>query len=605
MNASTFFKKPFQTDRLGATVHAGGVFFRVWAPNAKSVHVVGAFNNWKKSRGARMHAEGNGHWALDVPRAKAGEEYRFLLETPWGELWRNDPYARQVQHSNGNGVVYDPAAFDWGDDSFELAPWNRLAVYELHIGTFHVTEEGRPGTFDSALEKLPYLSGLGINAVEVMPPAEFPGDYSWGYNPAHPFAIETSYGGPDGFKNFVKTCHAHGIGVILDVVYNHFGPNDLDIWRFDGWSEHDGGGIYFYNDWRGRTPWGHTRPDYGRPEVRRYIRDNALMWLEEYRVDGLRFDMTPYIRTVDASEDPGNQLPDGLSLLRDINAEIRTRYPGKITIAEDMHGQDFMTDPGGGGFGAQWDSRFVHPVREALITAFDDQRDLNRVVEGLLHRYNNDAFRRVIYTESHDEVSNGRARVAEDIAPGEADSWFAMKRSTLGAALLLTAPGIPMLFQGQAMHEDGWFVDTNPLDWSKEQRFGGIIHLYTDLIALRLDRTGGSAGLTGQHAAVLHADHVNKLLAYYRWDGPADPYTAEPGVVVILNFSIKTLTDYELPLPREGQWQVRFNSDWDGYNEQFSNHLTYDPVATNTMDGAPRGRITIAPYTALILTMMM
>ena len=129
-----------------------------------------------------------------------------------------------------------------------------------------------------------------------MPLAEFAGELSWGYNPACIFAVETDYGGPLGFKRFVKAVHQAGMGVILDVVYNHFGPSDLDLWQFDGWSENGLGGIYFYNDWRAETPWGSTRPDYGRKEVRQFIRDNAMMWLEEYHVDGLRLDMTLYMR---------------------------------------------------------------------------------------------------------------------------------------------------------------------------------------------------------------------------------------------------------------------------------------------------------------------
>ena len=150
-------------------------------------------------------------------------------------------------------------------------------IYELHIGTFNDDKEtDTPGTFARAIEQFDHLKRLGVNVIQVMPTAEFAGDFSWGYNPAHIFAVETAYGGPRAFKDFVQAAHAAGIGVILDVVYNHFGPSDLDLWQFDGWSENDGGGIYFYNDWRRATPWGDTRPDYGRGEVRQYIRDNAM-----------------------------------------------------------------------------------------------------------------------------------------------------------------------------------------------------------------------------------------------------------------------------------------------------------------------------------------
>ena len=124
--------------------------------------------------------------------------------------------------------------------------------------------------------------------IELMPVNEFAGDISWGYNPAYPYAVEEAYGGPDGLKEFIDASHGLGMGVVLDVVYNHLGPSDLDIWQFDGWQENDKGGIYFYNDYRSATPWGDTRPDYGRQEVRDYLTDNALMWVNEFHADGLQ-----------------------------------------------------------------------------------------------------------------------------------------------------------------------------------------------------------------------------------------------------------------------------------------------------------------------------
>jgi 1,4-alpha-glucan branching enzyme len=241
----------------------------------------------------------------------------------------------------------------------------------MHIGTFNVKESGHPGTFESAIEKFPYLNELGINAIELMPVSEFQGDFSWDYNPSHPFAIESIYGGPDAFKRFVKAAHKHGIAVIVDVVYNHFGPSDLDLWQFDGWSENGTGGIYFYNDRRSQTPWGETRPDYGRGEVRQYLRNNAMMWFEEYRADGLRWDMTIYIESIDGSgNNPLNDIPEGWSLMQWVNAEIQRLFPGKISVGESFRNNAWVTKDvgaGGAGFNAQWDADFVHPVRQAII----------------------------------------------------------------------------------------------------------------------------------------------------------------------------------------------------------------------------------------------
>ena len=333
-----------------------------------------------------------------------------------------------------------------------------------------------------------------------MPPFEFAGDVSWGYNPAHPFAIESGYGGPDAFKRFIKAAHEIGMAVIVDVVYNHLGPSDLDLWRFDGWHEGPWGGIYFYNDDRAVTPWGNTRPDYGRGEVRAYLRDNALTWLEAFQCDGLRFDSTKHVRAVDGEpSDLESLLPDGWSFMAWITDEIRSSQPWKVIIAEDLALDPTVvapTEDGGAGFSAQWDAGFVHPVRAALTAADDADRNLEAVVAAITGEDRGPALTRVIYTESHDEVANGKQRVPEEISPGDAGSWWSRKRAAVGSALVLTSPGIPMLFQGQELLEDRWFEDTTPLDWSKADLNDGVLRLHRDLIrppARRRRRVGRAA----------------------------------------------------------------------------------------------------------------
>ena len=592
---------------MGAMPGAKGVTFRVWAPHAEKVYVAGTFNDWSETT-APLVNEKNGYWSTGVSEANVGDEYRYLIHTPaeWHlpPLSRIDPYARKVTSSIGNGIIYDPQAFDWGDDAFHMATGNELVIYEMHVGTFHVKEEGQPGTLDSAIEKLPYLRELGINAVEVMPVAEFAGDFSWGYNPAHPFAVASIYGGPDALKRFVKAAHEHGIAVIVDVVYNHLGPSDLDLWQFDGWSENEKGGIYFYNDRCSQTPWGETRPDYGRGEVRQYLRDNALMWLEEYHADGLRWDMIAYIKSIDGNTDnPANDIPEGWSLMQWINVEIQQLFPGKISIGESMKNNPWVTKDvgaGGAGFNAQWDAEFVHPVRQAVIARDDTSRDLGAVSGAIEHRYDLDAFRRIIYTESHDEVANGRSRVPEEIWPGKVDSWFSKKRSTLGAALVLTAPGIPMLFQGQELLEDRWFQDKDPIDWSRAEDEHGILGMYRDLIALRRNLSGVTWGLCGQNLHIYHFDDGAKLIAFHRWDkqGPTD------SVVVVVNMTNQNRDGYVIGFPRAGLWKTRFNSDSYNYGPNFYNHPTPD-VETHEegADGLPcSGEIGIGPYTVVIFS---
>ena len=586
---------------MGAIPQKKGVAFRVWAPNAKSVSVIGDFNDWKPKK-SPLESECGGYWYADVPEAKIGDEYRYHLDTAVGELSKIDPYAREVTNSVGNGVIHNPE-FKWTDADFKRPTQDKLVIYEMHVGTFFdpSPEDEDPASLKDSARKLAHLKHLGINAIEVMPVTEFAGGLSWGYNPSHIFAVESAYGGQKALKEFVNKAHREGIAVILDVVYNHLGPSDLDLWQFDGFSEGEGGGIYFYDDDRSTTPWGNTRPDYGRREVRDYIRDNALMWLEECHVDGLRFDGSVYVRRVDG---PGDQdLPEGWSLLQWLNTEIQARVPGAITIAEDLQNSEWLTknpEENGAGFGSQWDASFVHPIREAIITSFDENRSMAAVAAAINFNYNGYPFQRVIYTESHDEVANGKARVPEEVNPKDSDDWRAQKRSTLGAGIMLTAPGIPMIFQGQEFLQDKYFTDESPLDWELNRAHKGIVLLYRDLIRMRLNVKGMTGGLCGSHVSTHHVNEEAKLIAFHRWEqgGPGDD------VIIVANFSQSTREDYTIGFPKEGLWKLRFNSDSHDYSNEFKNFFSGDAVATpSEKDGYPyQGKVHIAPYSVLIFS---
>ena len=579
---------------MGAVLHERGAAFRVWAPHAAAVWVTGSFNGWSEETHPMTPGE-DGLWYADIADVGEGSEYRYRIEGPDGTLSRIDPHARAVTNSVGNGIVTG-APFDWGDDAYEMPPWNELVIYEMHVGTFHRPEGAEVGGFADAAAKFDHLRRLGVNAIQIMPAAEFAGDLSWGYNPAHIFAVESAYGGPAAFKAFVREAHAQGFAVILDVVYNHFGPSDLDLWRFDGWGEGEAGGIYFYQDHRAATPWGATRPDYGRPEVRQFIRDNALYWLEEFRVDGLRFDMTLYIRQIEGNEgDPHDALPDGWSLMQWINDEVAERFPGRITIAEDLRDLAAITtrtSDGGAGFGAQWDARFVHPVREALIAPEDDDRSMEAIVAALTADDGSDPFRRVLYTESHDEVANGKARVPAEIGGEHAQThWAAQKRSTLGAALVFTAAGIPMIFQGQEFLEGGWFDDAVPLDWDRAEGFRGIARLYRDLIGLRRE----AGGLRARETEVIHLDESGKTMAYLRGRG-------EEAVLVVLNFRDAPVEALRIGLPDGGGWRLAVNTDWEGYSHDFGGQEAHDLTpAEGEHDGRPfHAETSIGGFTALV-----
>ncbi len=590
---------------MGPIPHEGGTAFRVWAPFASKVCIAGEFNGWSQINSG-MTNEGNGYWYADMPEVNVGQKYKYVITNGQNSLWRIDPYAKDITNSVGDAIIHNPK-FDWGTEVHHTPEWNDIIIYEMHIGTFYDRHTGDnfPGTIRRAVEKLDYLRDIGVNAIELMPIAEFPVDYSWGYNPSHIFAVEEAYGGPDGLKELIKEAHARGIAVFLDVVYNHWGPNDLSVWQYDGWNESGKGGIYFYNDWRSWTEWGeNNRPDYGRHEVRQFIRDNALMWLEEYRMDGLRWDATSFIRNVKGNNsDPDNDIPEGWSLMQWINNEVDSRQPWKMNIAEDLKNNDWLTKEtgsGGAGFDCQWDAGFVHPVRESIITPNDHERSMYEVRNAIYHSYNGNSFQRVIYTESHDEVANGKARVPHHIWPGNAGSWFSKKRSTIGAALVFTSPGIPMIFQGQEFLEDEWFRDTDPLDWSKQNTYSGILNLYRDLIHLRRNRYNNTRGLRGLHVNVHHVNDNNKVIAFHRWEngGPGDD------VIIVINMANRSYDNYNIGFPCQGTWKVRLNSDWSGYSPDFGSHPRNDTTAGRVdKDGMHyNSSIGIGPYCFIILS---
>ena len=574
---------------IGAVLHDGGVSFRVWAPFATSVAVIGTFNNWVKTD---MQSEGDGYWFADVTGAKAGHEYKFVMTSDRGEFTKNDPRALQVTTAEGNSVVVDPK-FDWSEGSFAVPVANQQVIYEMHIGTFSREDASTIGTFHDAAAKLDYLADLGVNIIELMPIGTMPKDRGWGYATDYIYAVESLYGGRRQFLEFIKAAHQKGIGVILDVVYNHFGPEGLDLWQFDGWSEDGKGGIYFYNDWRSTTPWGETRPDYGRPEVRQYITDNVRMWMRDCHLDGLRVDSTINIRKVN---DQSDDIPDGWKMLQEITTTAKEIKPEAIVIAEDVSGNEYITKPtsnGGAGFTAQWEVGLPHLLRDALDVVNDSDRNMQLIRELLSRRYNDDAFQRVIYSDSHDTAAYGRGRLNEEIAPGEADNLFARKRSLLAAAIILTAPGIPMLLQGQEFMQGGNFNDWQALEWDRAERFSGIVQAHRDLIALRKNAAGKTKGLTGRSVTVLHENDNDKVVAYHRWDqgGVGDD------VVIIINFENKAFENYQLQFPRSGNWKVRFNSDWKGYSDDF-----HDENITDAQVDADTGSVNLGPYSVLILS---
>ncbi len=580
--------------KLGVTLHKSAAEFRVWAPFAKAVSVTGTFNDWGS---IPMVSELDGNWSVLVEGAEAGQSYKYQIATDAEILTRNDPRARQLTDSDTGASVIVDDSFDWENDGFAAAQANQQVIYELHVGTFNRPDAATASTFYDAMEKLDYLKDLGINMIELMPVTSMVSSNGWGYAPNYIFSVENSYGGRRGLLEFVRACHQRGIGVILDVVYNHFFPK-TDLWQYDGWSENGRGGIYFYNDERGDTPWG-GRPDYGRPEVRDFILDNVAMWFAEYHLDGLRVDSTIYMRnTAGHNNDPEYDIGDAWSLLGEITKRAHKINPNAIMIAEDCAANEYITkgrSDGGCGFDAQWELGLPHAIRQAL--GIGREKNLDGLTYELNHSYNGNVFEKINFSDSHDTAANGSVRLNEAVTPGHADSVFAREQTLLASAVTITSPGIPMLLQGQEFLQEGAFNDWRMLEWSRAERFSGIVLAHRQLIDLRINRYGNTAGLMGQSTAIFHHDTFNNVLGYHRWDngGPHDD------VMVIVNCSDKLFDNdnYIFTFPIRGTWQIRFNSCWKGYSPEFRE---VHNEQTLTTDEHGQVSINMAPYSVVILS---
>jgi 1,4-alpha-glucan branching enzyme len=390
----------------------------------------------------------------------------------------------------------------------------------------------------------------------------FVGSASWGDQPSHLFAVENSYGGPRALKQSIKVAHEAGLCVILDVVYHHFA---------------------------------------GQEDARRTIRDNVRMWIEEYHFDGLRIAGTSFIRSLDGANGDSRRTGEGWKLLREINVQLEREYPGRLCIAEDLHDDAALTvhpRDGGAGFSAQWQYDFAARVRRCTVAAWDDHRSMDSLRSVLEGRLGCDAFKRVLFTECHDKRSPAAMRLPSAICPDQPESWWSRKRSTLAAGLLLTAPGVPMLFQGQEFLQTGPFDEAQPLDWPRSEHFAGILQLYRDLLHLRLNREGHTRGLCGQGVHCFHVDDERKVIAYRRWDRGG----IKDDVLVVANCAHEPRIDYRIGLPLDGAWKLRFNSDARVYCDDFADIGSGDMVAQEgPCGGLPyHAVLSIGPYSLQI-----
>ncbi len=408
----------------------------VWAPNAERVELVTAERRIELKRAAHARFEG--------PALPAGSEYRFSLD---GRAPLPDPRSRWQPHGvHGPSRVLE-RHFDFSDAEFRAPPLASGVIYELHVGTF-----AEDGTFDGVIPRLPYLRELGVTHVELMPISEFPGRRGWGYDGVYPFAAHSGYGGPLALKRLVNACHAHGLAVLLDVVYNHFGPDGNYLSHF---------GPYLTDTFH--TPWG-AAVNLDGPHsdfVRRFLIDSALQWLEEFHCDGLRLD------AVHAFYDRSAR--HFLQQLAEETEDLahRLRKPLCLIAESDLNDPRIVRPRESGGYGldAQWSDDFHHALHVTLTGEqsgihgdFSGLKDLGRAIEcgfvydGRYSRFRQRAHgaplgdvsprRLVVCLQNHDQVGNRALgeRIGHLVSP---------RRALLGAAAVLLGPAIPMLFQGE------------------------------------------------------------------------------------------------------------------------------------------------------------
>ncbi|UCD34268.1 MAG: malto-oligosyltrehalose trehalohydrolase [Nitrospiraceae bacterium] len=565
--------------------------FTLWAPVLETVSLKLLTPS---ERSVSMERDGQGYWRADVPQVAPGTQYCFRLDN---ERDRPDPASfYQPRGVHGPSQVVDHGAFAWNDHDWKGIPLSDMIMYELHAGTF--TQQG---TFDAVIPRLDDLRDLGINAIEIMPVAQFPGDRNWGYDGVYPFAVQNSYGGPDGLMRLVNACHRKGLSVILDVVYNHLGPEGNYLWDF---------GPYFTD--RYRTPWGQAI-NYDGPHsngVRNYFIENALCWFRFYHIDALRLDAIHGIFDMGAHP-----------VLQEMAERVDefSRSQGRIfhLIAEsDLNDARVVRPRTAGGYGldAAWCDDFHHALRAVLTGErsgyYSDFGELKQVAKSLteghvysgqysrfrLRNHGNSskdipAGRFVVFCQNHDQIGN---RMMGD----RLSTLLSFEALKLAAGMVLLSPYIPLLFMGEEYGERSPFLyfvshsDQNLIDavregrkkefrsfmWTDEPpdpqgedtfmksklqwdtRHTGshrtLLTLYRELIRLRKDAPALSR--PDKEAQDVHCSEGQRLITVRRWIGGSEAW-------MIFHFGKEDRTlKAEMP---PGQWHSALDSaeeQWGG-----------------------------------------
>lgn len=578
---------------MGGTLVPGGATFRVWAPRASAVHVSGDFNGWIKDASSLMSPIGGGHWASFVPDLKDGDAYLFYVEGVGSSGFKRDPRARllsvQPSFPACNSLLRDASRFPWHLERFVPPAFNDLVVYQLHVGTFAPHPENADGKFFDVIERVPHLAALGINALELLPIQEFPTNFSMGYNGVDLYSPENQYAEADEAKlsryvdrtnailqaaghapypgidrlrhsdnqlrALIDVCHVHGIAVIFDVVYNHAGGgfDDKSMWFLDRHTPGDNNNSLYFTDqgWAGGLVFA-----FWNDGVRQFLMDNATFLYEEYRIDGFRFDEVSVIDRF-----------GGWATCQDLTSTLRAQKPEAIQIAEYWPVNAWIVKDrgeGGAGFDATWSDGIRNSVRAAIANASQGagaRVPMSPIADAIAAMGLRNRWRAVHAIENHDIVYAGRdGRIAALADGSDPRSWYARSRSRVALGLLLTAPGIPLLFMGQEMLASRPWSDTpsadTEIDWTAFDRgdevMAGFLRFASDLIGLRLTMPG----LRGEGCAVIHVHDDNRVLAFQRWvEGDGGD------VVVICSLNESPFHNYAIGFPARGRWRQVFNSD--------------------------------------------
>lgn len=521
-----------------------GIEFKLFAPYNEDVALIGSWNNWQPTP---MQKDDKGWWRVSVPLADGEYEYKFTLKSKSYFMLDQpvavaDPYGTQVtldsdensiaRIKNGQRIITE---YQWKHDDKPLPGNNSLVIYEMHVGDFsggpgdEPGKNRRKGRFVDVLEKLDYLAALGVNAIEMMPTQEFPGERSWGYNLRSLFAVENSYGTPDELAQLIDELHARGMRFIMDVVFNHSESEaPLTKINFEYW--------YFKDDpnpphlrWGPKFNYDHRDANLDVWPARQYVLDSVMFWIDTFHVDGFRFDSTQAINSYEF-----------LGWLQDqIFLKIGGLKPF-YTIAEHIP-QDPTVTGADGPLDAAWHENYYN----TLVDTVCGDLNIDRLVNVLDPRKDGfgGAFNVVNYLNNHDHD-----RIMWTL--GERSKLFdapAFRRNKMGVALLLTSPGIPMLWMGEEFAESApKTVEYQPIDWAllQNQSNGDLMRYYSGLIHLRKNHPA----LHGDSFEVVMRDDVRCIFAFKRWD------EAGGVVIVAVNLQDKFAGEFTVGGLEDGTW---------------------------------------------------